>query len=390
MAFLFLKTSHYTPRAVRATREEEARVLPGDEFIPEPVGVVTNAITIKCTPHEVWQWLIQMGGGRAGWYSYDFIDNGGKRSAERIVPELQHVEIGMLFPGVPGETDGFFLIAYKPEQYLILSGPTVEGPYLTTWAFILRPTGEGHTRLIVRARASKEYHLFGMPEWLVKKLVPAIHSFMERKQLLGIARRAKEHSPSSHPVIALLDQFIPTPDVRERHNVLVKAPAKMVFDAACNFDMQSIPVVHAIFWARTKILRAKDVPRESAGIIAETRSIGWGCIAEEAGCFYIGGAVCQPWEPNVLFTPIPAEQFAAYAEPDKVKIEWTIEAKELGPALTLLSTETRAAATDEGARKKFMKYWRIFGSGIILIRWFLLPAVRRQAEKQWKEFSKQP
>jgi hypothetical protein len=83
----------------------------------------------------------------------------------------------------------------------------------------------------------------------------------------------------------------------------------------------------------------------------------------------------------VVFSPVPREQFAAFAEPDQVKIAWTLETEALGAALTRFATETRAAATDEEARTKFRRYWRKFGIGTILIRWLLLTALRREAER---------
>jgi hypothetical protein len=74
------------PQSVRATHLERARVLPGDELIPEPIGTLMHAITIRRPAREVSPWLAQMGAGnRAGWYSYDIIDNGRRRSAARIV-----------------------------------------------------------------------------------------------------------------------------------------------------------------------------------------------------------------------------------------------------------------------------------------------------------------
>ena len=76
---------------VHATAAERAQNLAGDELIPRPIGVVNHAITIHRSPRDVWPWLAQMGAGRAGWYSYDFIDNGGHRSAKRILPEFQHL-----------------------------------------------------------------------------------------------------------------------------------------------------------------------------------------------------------------------------------------------------------------------------------------------------------
>jgi hypothetical protein len=186
-------------------------------------------------------------------------------------------------------------------------------------------------------------------------------------------------------VSAILDRFVPNPDVRERHEITIKAPAGLVLEIARNFDMQSIPMVRAIFWLRAKLLggRISDV-RSATGLLDEMVRLGWKCLAEEPGHLLVAGAVCQPWSTDVIFSPIAAEQFADYSGPDQVKIVWTLEAEALGPTLTRFATETRAAATDDLARIKFRRYWRVFGIGIVMIRRLLLPALRRQAERQWQ------
>jgi hypothetical protein len=85
----------------------------------------------------------------------------------------------------------------------------------------------------------------------------------------------------------------------------------------------------------------------------------------------------------VKFTPIAPEQFAAYAEPDRVKIAWTLEAETVGPTTTRFAQETRAVATDEAARIKFRRDWRWARFGIVAIRLLMLPAVRRTAQQRW-------
>jgi hypothetical protein len=183
---------------------------------------------------------------------------------------------------------------------------------------------------------------------------------------------------------ALLDPFIPRPDVRERHEITIRAPADLVFEIARNFDMQSIPAIRAIFWLRGKVMGASTpAARRSSGLIAELLSLGWGRLDEEPGRFFIGGARCQPWKADVVFSAIAPDRFEAFAEPDQVKIAWTIEAEVLAPALTRLSTETRAVATDEQALAKFRRYWRLAKFGIVTFRLLLLPAVRREAERRW-------
>jgi hypothetical protein len=178
-------------RSVRATPDEKMRHLPGDDLIADPLQSLTHAITVRCAPEQVWPWLAQMGAGRAGWYSYDAIDNGGKRSAERVIPELQTIEVGYLLPWLPGATEGFILLACEPGHALVLGALAPDGSPIVTWAFVLEAQTDGTTRLIVRARGSRAYRFQGLPEWVTRRVVPAGHFVMERRQLLGIARRAE-------------------------------------------------------------------------------------------------------------------------------------------------------------------------------------------------------
>jgi len=186
-------------------------------------------------------------------------------------------------------------------------------------------------------------------------------------------------------MVPVLDRFLPSPDVRDRHAITVHAPARVVMEVARNFDMQSVWLVHAIFWLRSKMLRAAPSgKRRPAGLVEEMLGLGWGILTDEPERFLVAGAWCQPWNANVAFSPIPVECFEAYAEPDRVKIAWTLEVEALDAGRTRLATETRAVATDQQARAKLRRYWRLFGIGIVLIRRLLLPAVRRQAARQWR------
>lgn len=182
----------------------------------------------------------------------------------------------------------------------------------------------------------------------------------------------------------LIDGFMPLADVTERHETLVHAPVEVVFDVAQHFDLQSIPVIRAIFWLRAKILGAAPPPAHlfAKGLVAETTATGWRILAERPGRELVVGSVTRPWKADVVFTPVAPDRFTVFSEPDRVKIVWTIEAEPLGPALARFRTETRVLATDAGARAKFLRYWRWAGIGIVLIRWLLLPAVRRAAERR--------
>ena len=98
----------YRPRQLRwgATDQEVARAMPGDEIVARPVFNATRAVTVNARPEEIWPWLVQIGFGRAGWYSYDILDNLGRHSSEEILAEYQHLAPGDLIPLGPGEASG--------------------------------------------------------------------------------------------------------------------------------------------------------------------------------------------------------------------------------------------------------------------------------------------
>jgi len=186
-------------------------------------------------------------------------------------------------------------------------------------------------------------------------------------------------------VTGLLDRFIPNPDVRERHEIEVRAPAPLVLDTARSIDLESIPAVRAIIRMRERLLGAKTVgPGPRKGLVESTRELGWGTLSDEPGRWFVAGATCQPWLADVVFTPVPREQFADYAEPNRVKITWTLEVEPLASDRTRFASETRVIATDPAARRRFLGYWRWARVGILAIRWLLLPAVRRGAERRWR------
>lgn len=180
-------------RSVCVTHAERARALPGDELIAATTESPMHAITIRAPRSAVWPWLAQMGAGRAGWYSYDAFDNGGRPSAKRIIAELQQLQTGMLFPWLPGATEGFTLLRAEHERHLVLGWvPPGGGPPKMTWAFVLEDADDGRaTRLLVRARAGGGYAAMGMPPLPARLVLPAVHAIMQRKQLLTIAARAE-------------------------------------------------------------------------------------------------------------------------------------------------------------------------------------------------------
>lgn len=181
-----------------------------------------------------------------------------------------------------------------------------------------------------------------------------------------------------------IEQFMPSPDIRERFQTTIWAPRDVVMDVATGFDLQSIRLIRAIFWSREKIMGVHPAPRRPRGLLEEMRGLGWGVLLERAGEVIVCGAACEPWLADVRFTAIPADRFAAYTEPNRVKIAWTLETEALGPAVSRFAHETRAVGTDAEARLRFRRYWRWARFGIVAIRLLLLPAIRAESERRWR------
>src|SRR5262245_59087538 len=181
----------------------------------------------------------------------------------------------------------------------------------------------------------------------------------------------------------LLDYFMPVYEVVERHHIRVAAPAPLTLAAAREQDLLRLPIVRAIFKTREKVLGATpDGYPRPRGLLAVTQSFGWGVLAEVPDREVVVGAVTRPWEPNVTFRGLPPDEFAAFWEPDYVKIAWTLRADAIDQASCMFRTETRAIASDPAARRKFRRYWAFASPGIALIRRLSLRPLKREAERR--------
>lgn len=103
-----------------ATPDETTRVYPGDELIPDADHSTTMATTLPAPPERVWAWLVQMGVGRGGWYGWDWLDNDGEPSADRIVPQWQHLEEGQRLDSMPGGRNWMTVATLEPNRTLVL------------------------------------------------------------------------------------------------------------------------------------------------------------------------------------------------------------------------------------------------------------------------------
>lgn len=182
-----------------------------------------------------------------------------------------------------------------------------------------------------------------------------------------------------------LDPFIPRYDIREYHTIRVDAPAGLAWEAAQAFDFEAVPLIRAIIRLRLLFLGTARTVREPKPFLQESRAMGWGTLVDEPGQLYVAGAFCQPWIGDVKFEPVPPGEFATRQPPSRVKIAWTLQVEPLGPASSRVSTETRAVTTDDDARRRFGRYWRWARFGIVTIRWVMLPRIKREAERAWRD-----
>lgn len=178
-----------------ATPEELARSMPGDELVSRPTFNATRAVTVGRRPEDIWPWIAQIGFGRGGWYSYDLLDNLGRHSAERILPELQHIEVGDLIPMGPGEGTGMWVKDFVPDRSALWWDKKNQ---LTTWAWALDPMPDGRTRLVTRVRSSASWRHPMTLFWLL--MVEVADFPMMRKCLLGVKRRAEALPPADRVV----------------------------------------------------------------------------------------------------------------------------------------------------------------------------------------------
>lgn len=207
--------------------DEGSKALPGDGVVPDPVASETRGITIDAGPDKVWPWLVQMGFGKAGWYSYDRLDQRGQ-SADGLVEAWGDIKVGDIVPTHPG--GGFEVVELDPGKSLVLRSDTalvkaqaeawakktegatatdepVEGTpaglaasgvilgqtpqqFSASWAFVLEPVGVGRTRFIERFRVW--FGESGKASHVVMPVVGFGVFVMMQKQMVGIKTRAEQ------------------------------------------------------------------------------------------------------------------------------------------------------------------------------------------------------
>lgn len=193
-----------------ATDEEVNGSYPGAELVPQGQRGATMAVTIDAPPDQVWPWLVQLGGDRGGWYSWDGLDNAGRPSARRVHREWQDLELGDRVKYRTrryGPVDAWDVAALEPNRFLGLHGlsdlrgrPIDSGqprpPFYTEglWGFLLKELPGGRTRLVIGGYQTTS------PRWLGRFtdywLYPVVVWIMQAR-MMAVLKRSIERTASS-------------------------------------------------------------------------------------------------------------------------------------------------------------------------------------------------
>jgi hypothetical protein len=202
------------PRLLRwgATDEELSRPYPGADVVPGGKRAATTATTVDAPPSAVWPWLVQMGCDRAGWYSWDRLDNFGRHSAERIHREWQQISVGDRLRATPDGSMWWEVAACEPERFLSLRmsldlrgrpfDPRGARPRFytdSTWGWLLEELPGGRTRVV-----ESGYWCF-RPAWLQPiagfLFIEAEHWVMQTRQFANLKRRIARDSVRPAPLV---------------------------------------------------------------------------------------------------------------------------------------------------------------------------------------------
>ncbi len=194
-----------------ATDDEVAGPYPGADLVPGGERGATMAVTIEAPSDQVWPWLVQMGGDRGGWYSWDRLDNGGRPSAQEVHPEWQDLALGdyVKYWTRGGPVDAWEVAALEPNRFLGLRGlndlrgrnldpkrPRPSAYVEGLWGFLLNELPGGRTRLVIGGYQAIR------PRWLARFVfywlyVPVTWTMQAR--MLAVLKRNIERAANARP-----------------------------------------------------------------------------------------------------------------------------------------------------------------------------------------------
>lgn len=171
-----------------ATDQEIAATFPGDELVVNPASFVNRAVTIHARPEQIYPWIVQLGAGKGGYYSYTWLEtyllNCPLVNADRIHTEWQDLKVGDEVRMCPQQSGPppYIVAMMKPDQAVVL-GHQESGKWVDLWQFVILPQADGTSRLILRTRTMAVGGFWDV-------IHPGIF-VMERGLLLGVRDRAE-------------------------------------------------------------------------------------------------------------------------------------------------------------------------------------------------------
>lgn len=182
-----------------ATDAEINATLPGDELIRDPASIVNRAITIHASPEQIYPWIVQIGAGKGGYYSYTWLEtyllHCPMTNADRIHPEWQGLQVGDQVRMCPGDFGPLpYEVALVEANHAVVMGHQENGEWVETWHFVIIPQADGTSRLVLRSRSQLTGGI-----WAI--FHPGIF-IMERGMLMGIKERAEATRATSLPAVS--------------------------------------------------------------------------------------------------------------------------------------------------------------------------------------------
>jgi hypothetical protein len=356
--------------------------MPGDDLVEQPQQVATRAITINAPASVVWPWLVQMGYQRAGWYSYDCLDD-DDLPVTRIVPEWQQLKVGdmMLVDG----QKGLKVEAIEPEQLLVLS--LCNQAVALSAVTMLIPLDEQRTRLVVRLRARFK----GLRGRLFDLLFEPGDFLMMRKMMLGIKARAEQAWAATDAGTqgrTLLDKLLPVYEFRGAVSTVIHAPPDEIFQAVQEVTPAEMPLAMALGELRYLPVRLSGHPLPETppveSFIQTLLATGNSVLAEEPERELVIGSIGKFHQlTDQEFQPFQGpDAFMDFTQPNFQKLALSFRLTGTDPTTGYrLTLEHRTHALSPSSRQKFGFYWLAIKPGGNFLSWLLLQAIKRRAER---------
>lgn len=183
--------------------------------------------------------------------------------------------------------------------------------------------------------------------------------------------------------LSLIDSFMPDYDVVERHEIRVAALVDDAYAAVVDLDLARSPVIAGLLAVRALPHLLSRRPSVSRRIDLDAiEHSGFVRLAAAPPHEIVLGVVGRFWHPTNNVGHVTADEFVAFDEPDFAKGVWNFSVVPDGDGHSIVRTETRVLCTDDDARRKFLRYWRLVGPFSGLIRTLLLRTIRRDAESR--------